>query len=75
VRELVPGLAGATTEVSGLMLRAAVAGHFPESVQGLLVAMAGRDLDAVREWAVRLAGLGASSGQDMLAGILFWLDD
>ena len=71
---LLASLPGATTQASYLMLKAATAGHYPEALIELVTAVASGDADSVRLSAGRLAGLGATSGQDMLAGVLFWLD-
>jgi hypothetical protein len=73
VAEMLPTLAAATTRESSRMLEAAVAGHYPEPILGLLVAAAGNDPNGIRCWVGCLRELGATSGQDMLAGVLVWL--
>lgn len=74
VAGVLPTLAAATTSESCRMLEAAVAGHYPEPILGLLHAAGENDGEGVRRWAGCLGELGATSGQDMLAGVLFWLD-
>jgi hypothetical protein len=63
-----------TTLPSYFMLRGAVSGFLPEPLSDLLRAVAVDDPRRVRNSAGRLAGLGATSGQDMLAGVLCYLE-
>jgi hypothetical protein len=74
VDRLLASVPGATTQASCLMLKAAAAGHYPEALIELVTALASGDAGSVRLSAGRLASLGATSGQDVLAGVLFWLD-
>jgi hypothetical protein len=66
--------AGSTTTQSCLMLEAALMGHFPAPVSRLLASLERRDEEEIRESVARLRKIGASSGEDILAGIIFWLD-
>jgi hypothetical protein len=63
-----------TTLPSYFMLEGALAGFLPEAVSCLLGALADEDPHRARHWAGRLAGLGATSGQDMLAGVICCLE-
>jgi hypothetical protein len=71
----VDSAAGSTTLPSGFMLRAAIRGYFSEPLVNLLSALATTEADAAeaRDWVDAVAGLGATSGEDMLAGVLFGL--
>jgi hypothetical protein len=70
----VESAADSTTLPSGFMLRAALQGYFSEPLVNLLSALlAEADGAAARGWAKAVAGLGATSGEDMLAGVLFGL--
>lgn len=64
----------ATTLISYFMLRGALRGLLPEPLSSLLRAMAGGDGWQVRESVVRLLGLGSTSGQDMLAGVICYME-
>jgi len=62
---------GRTTDLSGHFLRLAVQGHFSEPIEGLLRAFAGHVAEvAVRPLADALLRFGATSGADILAGML-----
>jgi hypothetical protein len=63
-----------TTLPSYFMLEGALAGFLPEPLSCLLGALADEDPHRARHWAGRLAGLGATSGQDMLAGVICCLE-
>jgi hypothetical protein len=63
-----------TTMPSFFMLKGALAGFLPEPLSCLLGAVADEDPHRARHWAGRLAGLGATSGQDMLAGVICCLE-
>ncbi len=63
-----------TTLPSYFMLRAAMAGLFPEPLTGVLHALSHGDPGRIRASAARLAALGATSGQDMLAGVICYLE-
>jgi hypothetical protein len=71
----VESVADSTTLPSGFMLRAALQGYFSEPLVNLLSALATADVDgaAARGWVEAVAGLGATSGEDTLAGVLFGL--
>lgn len=70
--------ASATAGYSQHMLRAAIDGHFPEPVMALATALGQttteRGAERVRTTTRELVTLGSTSGQDMLAGIIFWLE-
>jgi hypothetical protein len=74
MNRLLPSLAGATTDQSYFMLKAAAAGHYPQGLVELVAAVVAGDADRTRLSTGRLLDLGATSGQDMLAGALIWLD-
>jgi hypothetical protein len=59
-----------TTAVAREMVGRAAAGHFPEALTGFVELLGDRDrrADQVQAAAGRLAGIGAHSGADMLAG-------
>jgi hypothetical protein len=63
-----------TTLPSFFMLEGALAGFFPEPLSCLLGALADKDHSQFLHSAGRLAGLGATSGQDMLAGVICCLE-
>lgn len=63
-----------TTLPSFFMLRGALAGLLPEPLSSLLRSLAREDEGGVRRSARGLAALGASSGQDMLAGVICYLE-
>lgn len=70
--------AAATVRQSHYMLKAASRGHFPEPVLEMVAelgqaALGGRR-SGLSEATRNLLALGSTSGQDMLAGILFWLE-
>jgi hypothetical protein len=71
----VESVARSTTLPSGFMLRAAAQGYFSEPLVNLLSALAATEADgaAARGWVEAVASLGATSGEDMLAGVLFGL--
>lgn len=75
---LVADAAAATAKQSQHMLKAALQGHFPVPVIALFGALGqGKteiDSSDLRKATRQLTALGSTSGQDMLAGILFWLD-
>jgi hypothetical protein len=58
---------------SFFMLKAALTGSYPAPLSDFLHAMETGSAPRVRSAAKRLTGLGATSGQDMLAGVLSWL--
>lgn len=63
-----------TTLPSYFMLRGALAGFLPEPLSSLLRAIADDDLERTRDSAGLLAEVGAASGQDMLAGVICYLE-
>ncbi len=63
-----------TTVPAFFMLKGALAGFLPEPLSLLLRALAGGDDRRVHFAARRLMELGATSGQDMLAGVLCYLE-
>jgi hypothetical protein len=63
-----------TTLPSYFMLRGALAGFLPEPLTDLLHAVGRRSRRRILYSVRRLAGLGASSGQDMLAGVVCYLE-
>jgi hypothetical protein len=63
-----------TTLPSFFMLEGALAGLLPEPLSCLLCAIADEDPHRVLHSAGRLARLGATSGQDMLAGVICYLE-
>ena len=60
-----------TTLPSYFMLKAALEGFYPEPLRGLVGSLASRDPAKMRFCIDRLSDLGATSGRDMLAGVLF----
>ena len=58
---------------SFFMLKAALKGSYPGPLSDFLHAIETGSSARVRSAAKRLTGLGATSGQDMLAGVLSWL--
>jgi hypothetical protein len=58
---------------SFFMLKAALKGSYPGPLSDFLHAIEAGSAARVRSSAKRLTGLGATSGQDMLAGVLSWL--
>jgi hypothetical protein len=58
---------------SFFMLKAALKGCYPEPLSDFLYAIEAGSSARVRVAAKRLTGLGATSGQDMMAGVLSWL--
>jgi len=58
---------------SFFMLKAALKGRYPGPLSDFLHAIETGSSARVRSAAKRLTGLGATSGQDMLAGVLSWL--
>jgi hypothetical protein len=58
---------------SFFMLKAALKGSYPGPLSDFLHAIETGSAARVRSAAKRLTGLGATSGQDMLAGVLSWL--
>ncbi len=58
---------------SFFMLKAALKGCYPGPLSDFLHAIETGSSDGVRSAAKCLTGLGATSGQDMLAGVLSWL--
>ncbi|MFH1313935.1 MAG: DUF2877 domain-containing protein [Candidatus Eisenbacteria bacterium] len=65
---------GRTSLPAFFMLKAALAGHYPESLADLLHALGDSDTYVVKSAVNRLSGLGATSGHDMLAGVLAWFE-
>jgi hypothetical protein len=63
---------GRTSLPAFFMLKAALAGHYPEPLKVLLCAIAAGRIRAVKSSVDRLADIGATSGHDMLAGALAW---
>jgi hypothetical protein len=63
-----------TTLPSFFMLKAALDGCFCEALSDLLASLAGRSVPAVRKALGRLADIGATSGKDMIAGVMAHLD-
>jgi hypothetical protein len=63
-----------TTLPSFFMLKGALEGFLPEPLSRLLETLAGGDASRLRQAAVRLGGLGAMSGRDMLAGVICYLE-
>jgi hypothetical protein len=63
---------GRTSLPAFFMLKAALGGHYPEPLSNLLRALVVGDVEALRRAVARLGGVGATSGQDMLAGVLAW---
>lgn len=61
-----------TTLPSFFMLRAALEGHYPEPLSSLLLRLGRGEIRGLRQAADRLDGIGATSGHDMLAGVLLW---
>lgn len=74
LRGRLPALLSSTTIQSRLMLEAALCGHYPAPVSGLLASIAEGGEDEIRESVERLRNVGATSGEDVLAGILLWLE-
>jgi hypothetical protein len=62
-----------TSLPSFFMLKAALEGRYPEPLAGLLHSLACRDLYQLRRALDCLFSVGAMSGQDLLAGVLFYL--
>jgi hypothetical protein len=58
---------------SFFMLKAALKGSYPDPLSDFLHAIEAGSAARVRSATKRLTGLGATSGQDMLAGVLSWL--
>jgi len=63
---------GRTSLPAFFMLKAALAGHYPEPLSDLLRSLGGGRIRAVKSAVDKLSGLGATSGHDMLAGTLAW---
>jgi hypothetical protein len=63
-----------TTLPSFFMLKGALAGFLPEPLSCMLRVLAGGSRPQVRRCALRLTALGATSGQDMLAGVICYLE-
>jgi hypothetical protein len=63
-----------TTAPAFFMLRGALAGMLPEPLSHLLMALGGSREAGVRRAVRRLSALGATSGQDMLAGVICYLE-
>jgi hypothetical protein len=63
---------GRTSLPAFFMLKAALAGHYPEPLSDLLSSLGAGRILAVKSAVDRLGGLGATSGHDMLAGTLAW---
>ena len=74
MRRQLPALLCSTTVQSRLMLEAALEGHYPAPVSGLLASTGEGREDGIRESVARLRNVGATSGDDVLAGILLWLE-
>jgi len=79
VFDRLPPLLESTTTVSRLMLEAALAGHFAAPVSDLLASIVEEGEEEIRsrkirESVARLRKVGATSGEDVLAGIILWLD-
>ncbi len=67
-------LTHSTTAPSYFMLKAALEGLYPEPLGGILSSLGRGDAARARDWVGKMLGLGATSGQDMLAGVLFWFE-
>jgi hypothetical protein len=63
---------GRTSMPAFFMLKAALVGHYPEPLSNLLRMLARGGIETVKLAVDRLNGLGATSGHDMLAGVLAW---
>jgi hypothetical protein len=70
----IDAIAGSTTLLSGFMLKAASQGRWPEPVRDLIAAIGACDLLELDRAVDRTLALGATSGQDVLAGIIFGLE-
>jgi hypothetical protein len=70
-RSLVPFIYH-TTRPSSYMLKAALDGHYPEPLATLLSSLGGRGAGDLGESVDAVLGIGATSGEDMLAGVLLW---
>ncbi|HVP57842.1 MAG TPA: DUF2877 domain-containing protein, partial [bacterium] len=62
-----------TSLLARFMLRAACRGRFCEPLAGLVGALARGDRPAAEEWVRAITHVGATSGEDMLAGVLLGL--
>jgi hypothetical protein len=65
---------GSTTLASAFMLRAALDLRFSEPLLSLLSGLDRADVSAAGSCVREMIGLGATSGRDMLAGVLFGLE-
>jgi hypothetical protein len=65
---------GRTSLPAFFMLKAALAGHYPEPLANVLRSLTGGDTEVLRAAVEGLSGLGSTSGDDMLAGILAWFE-
>ena len=63
---------GRTSLPAFFMLKASLAGHYPEPLSDLLSSIGAGRIRAVKSAVDRLGALGATSGHDMLAGTLAW---
>jgi hypothetical protein len=71
----IDAIADSTTLLSGFMLKAASQGRWPEPVRDLIAALSAGDLLELDRAVERTLALGATSGQDVLAGIIFGLEN
>jgi hypothetical protein len=65
---------GCTTLPSSFMLRAALKGSYPEHLTELVRSLDTGDHAGLRRAFDEITAMGATSGQDMLAGVLFWCE-